>query len=360
VLNNIGMAVLSFLIGFMAIHTYTSRVNKNYSLSDPGLHTKHQSSVEAQLPQISPIYINSNKTIAENINNSQPPIILTTETRKQVPTHNKPELADFSEPKDTELFNKIIQYSIQQNFYQKPYNQIIQAIAKQLLGSPYRADLLNHPGQEKLFVSLSQFDCVLFVETVLAMAKTIALKNYTYLTFENNVQDLRYVNGKINGYCSRLHYFSEWINDNQRRKNIFNITPKLSGFNIDKKLDFMSKHWTSYPQIVNNKTNKDCIAKMETKLIKFNLNYIPIYKINNIYNQLQSGDVIAIATKIDGLDVTHTGFVYINSDQNIGLIHASPNGSVRISNDLKLFVENVESAIGIIVARPIDPRSKPL
>jgi hypothetical protein len=94
---------------------------------------------------------------------------------------------------------------------------------------------------------------------------------------------------------------------------------------------------------------------MEKSLKSLKFNYIPTKEISKVYNQLQPGDIIAIATNIEGLDVTHTGLVYKTAN-DVGLIHASPSGSVKVSRDLETFVSQVEDAIGIVVARPKDPR----
>jgi hypothetical protein len=71
---------------------------------------------------------------------------------------------------------------------------------------------------------------------------------------------------------------------------------------------------------------------------------------------MQAGDIVAIATKIKGLDFTHTGLVYRNRDRSIGLIHASPSGAVKISPDLQTYVNQVKEQQGIVIARPTDPR----
>jgi hypothetical protein len=97
---------------------------------------------------------------------------------------------------------------------------------------------------------------------------------------------------------------------------------------------------------------------MEKHVGRINLEYIPINRIDSAYTKLQSGDIIAIATAVKGLDTTHTGLIYRMQNGNIGLIHASPSGSVGISSDLQSFVANVEDAISIMVVRPIDPRKQ--
>jgi hypothetical protein len=253
-------------------------------------------------------------------------------------------------------FQKIKQFAIANNLHQRPMSEIVQAIADQLLGSSYKAGLLDKSSREKLVISLEEFDCVLFVETVLALSRSIAVQDYSFQTFSDRVSELRYRNGSMDGYCSRLHYFSEWILDNQRRGSVQSVAQYMGGRPLNKNLNFMSSHWQSYPQITSSEANYWCIAAMEKNIGKIDIEYIPINRIDKAYSKLQSGDVIAIATAVSGLDTTHTGLVYRLQNGNIGLIHASPSGSVRISSDLQYFAANVEDAIGIMVVRPIDPR----
>lgn len=266
------------------------------------------------------------------------------------------QISEISTSEDLARFNRMVKYAREEKLSQRSMAEIIQAIANHFIGTPYKAGLLDRSIDEKLVVSLDGFDCVLFVETVVAIARGVAVQDYAYSTFVEHIEDQRYANGKINGYCSRLHYFSEWIAENQKRGTVQNITSKLGGVPLNKKLNFMTKHRYSYPQLANNEINYKCIVEQETKLAELTINYIPQNQIKSLYSQLQPGDIVGVATNIDGLDVTHTGLIYRNADGNLGLIHASPIGEVTISYDLHRYIGRVENAIGIIVARPIDPR----
>ncbi len=264
-------------------------------------------------------------------------------------------LVDQENSENKARFQKVIQ-AFNRKLSDRPFGEIMQAIADELIGTPYQEGLLDQTKEEKLVVSLAGFDCVLFVETVLAIARGVAVQDYQYETFVDHIENQRYRDGKLNGYCSRLHYFSDWIADNQKRGNVANITKELGGVNLPKQLNFMSKHKDSYPQLKNSNSTYQCIVDMETNLESLRINYIPRSQVSRIYNRLQPGDIIAIATDIKGLDVTHTGLVYRTSKENIGLIHASPSGSVRIAPDLQTYVDRVEDSVGIIVARPLDSR----
>ena len=267
------------------------------------------------------------------------------------PDSNNTEREIAAQSEDLARFEKIVQYAKQQNLPDRPIGEIVQAIADNFLGQPYAEGLLDKSGTEKLVVTLDKFDCVLFVETVLAIARGVAVKDYDYQNFVNRIEEQRYLNGKMNGYCSRLHYFSEWINDNQKRQTVENITAQLGGVPMNKQLNFMSQHRSSYPQMVKDEATYQCIVGIEAELAKTTVNYIPTNGIKSIYSQLKPGDIVAVATDVKGLDVTHTGLVYRNADGNMGLIHASPAGQVTVAYDLHRYINRVESAIGIVVAR---------
>ena len=259
---------------------------------------------------------------------------------------------EISDPEDRRIFQKIITDAQDSGLESYSLGEIIQGVATKLLGAKYQAGLLDRFPDERLFISLQKFDCLLFVETVLAIARNIALQDNSYDNFTHRVEQHRYSNGEMNGYCSRLHYFSDWIRDNQVRGNVEDMTKKLGGITLTtKQLNFMTTHRGRYPRLVNSETNYQCIAAMEASLEELAFNYIPTRKIRNIYSQLQPGDIIGVATSIPGLDFTHTGLVYRHSSGNLGFIHASPGGRVVIASDLQNYVRKVRNAIGIVVVR---------
>ncbi|WP_082348868.1 MULTISPECIES: N-acetylmuramoyl-L-alanine amidase-like domain-containing protein [Planktothricoides] len=269
------------------------------------------------------------------------------------PGENRPQALSIYQGLDSEMmrFNQVMQYAIDAKLSDRPLGEIIQAIGEQFLGTPYMAGLLDKSPEENLVVTLQGFDCVLFVETVLAIARGIAQQDYNYQNFRDRVQEQRYRGGKIDGYCSRLHYFSDWIYDNQNRRLVENITQNIGGIPLGATLNFMTQHRQYYPQLANE-SNYQCILNQEARLAHLNIRYIPQDKIATIYPYLQPGDIIATATDIPGLDVTHTGLVYRFPDGGIGFIHASPSGEVKISRDLQSYIQAVDGQIGIIVARP--------
>jgi hypothetical protein len=260
---------------------------------------------------------------------------------------------------DGRIYRRIINDADRHDLPQESMGKIMQTVAEQFLGSEYRAGLLDQEAQETLVISLKQFDCFLFVETVLAIANNIKQQDYNYQAFTHKIEDQRYWQGKMNGYCSRLHYFSDWIDDNSKRGNVKNITPQLGGIDTVKKINFMTTHRSSYPNLAQGDLNFQCIARVEDSLPQ-TFNYIPTKNIRQAYSQLQPGDMIGVATDIRGLDFTHTGLVFQQPNGDMGLIHASPAGKVVIAQDLQTYVGKVENAIGIVVTRAQEPKSPKL
>ena len=80
--------------------------------------------------------------------------------------------------------------------------------------------------------------------------------------------------------------------------------------------------------------------------------YVPQDSIRAVYDQLQAGDIVALVSPIDGLDVAHTGLVYVAKDGSRGLLHASLSDGVVVSPDLQRYVQKIDRQIGMVVARP--------
>jgi cell wall-associated NlpC family hydrolase len=237
---------------------------------------------------------------------------------------------------------------------------VVQRLALEFLGAPYAAGLLDRTADERLVVNLRQFDCLTFVETVFALGRSILAaptqpqpEASQYQAFAANLESLRYRDGKRQDYCSRLHYFADWVGDNQRRGLVRNLTPELGGLPLVMSFNFMTQNRSLYPALRNNEAYT-CMQRVEANLNQQPHWYLPTAAIRSQYRKLRSGDIVAVATRVQGLDVTHVGLLYRNQGQ-VGLIHAAPGAGVKISVDLERYVSRVEDSIGVIVARPVEP-----
>lgn len=253
--------------------------------------------------------------------------------------------------KDSLVFNtKIASFKEIKNQH---LEESLMTIATSFLGSPYLEKTLEIGETESLVVNLSGFDCTTFVENVLAFNLTRDSPGKSFENFTDNLETIRYRNGKLDGYPSRLHYFTDWIKDNEKLGLVKDITNDLGGIMLEKSINFMGTHRNLYPFLADEE-NFRRIRQTEAELAKEELCYLPQNQIVPIESQLRSGDIIALATSIKGLDVTHTGFAIKRPNGRIHLIHASSSGEVKISKEpLVDYLKKIKSNIGIIVARPL-------
>lgn len=157
----------------------------------------------------------------------------------------------------------------------------------------------------------------------------------------------------MNGYASRLHYFSEWIANNEDKGLLKDITSEIGGKPITKDINFMSTHRNLYP-FLSDDDNYEKIKASENYLNNESICVLAQDEIEVNEHLIKSGDIIALTTSIEGLDVTHTGIALRKSDGRIYLLHASTVGEVVISKiPLADYLKKVKNNTGIMVARPI-------
>lgn len=256
---------------------------------------------------------------------------------------------------DRARFHALMAYAADEGLASKPFGTIVQALGERLKGAPYAAGVLDVPADETLLAPLDRFDCVLYVEAVLALARGVAEGDSTYDGYLARVEQQRYRGGRMDGYGSRLHYFSDWVRDGEARGLVVDMTEAAGGVPFAKRLDFMTKHRSSYPQLAHAARFAE-ITRAEADLAGATRFYIPKARVHRAYADLQAGDVLATTTDLAGLDVTHTGFAYDAGDGGIGFLHASPTGGVKVSPDLARYLAGNPRQTGVYVIRPVDPR----
>lgn len=249
-------------------------------------------------------------------------------------------------------FTEIMARAQQEAWHERPPGAVVQHVGLAFRKAPYAEGLLDTELEERLVVDLRQFDCVTFVEIALAMARGILAEDYTYATFTAHLEDQRYRDGRMDGYCSRLHYFTDWIYDNARRGTVVDLTQQLGGVPMAEAPTFMSAHRSAYRQLAASDSLYRELVQVEQAIAAQPRYYIPQDRISEVYSALQAGDIIALATDIDGLDVSHTGIVYRGPEGTVGLLHASLEDGVKVSPDLQRYVQNNRRQTGIVVARP--------
>lgn len=226
--------------------------------------------------------------------------------------------------------------------------------AKQMLGTEYVAGSLEQI-PEKLKVSLVETDCILFVESCLAMAINAKKGIDNPDSLCATVQSLRYRNGKVDGYASRLHYTSEWIRQGEARGIFTEITDVLSADNLSgQRFSFMSTHTDSYKQLKDNPGEIAAIAAMEENLNKYTDYFvIPKEDVKKIEHLLKDGDILGFNTSVEGLDIAHVALVYHKENGEVGFIHASQaDGKVVVdAKSIADYVMGRKSNNGIRIVR---------
>ena len=231
------------------------------------------------------------------------------------------------------------------------------------VGTPYEAFTLeaylraggNPSRTEPLTVSLTRFDCVTLVESCLAVARVAASSRVpSWQSFAREVERMRYRGGKRGGYATRLHYFSEWITDGEKRGLVRNLGAQLGGIEDTRPLRFMTEHRKSYPALASDSVFRT-IGEMERGLDKRPRYVVPTARIPGVVDRIETGDVLAFATSIPGLDVSHAAFAYRDSAGVLRVLHAPlSGGAVEVTRStLPEYVSAIKSSTGILIARPL-------
>ncbi|HXG71582.1 MAG TPA: N-acetylmuramoyl-L-alanine amidase-like domain-containing protein [Gemmatimonadaceae bacterium] len=231
------------------------------------------------------------------------------------------------------------------------------------IGTPYEPFTLeaylkaggNPLAREPLVLSLTRFDCVTLLESSLAVARVADDPGTaSWERFGREVERMRYRNGVRSGYSSRLHYFSEWIADGEKRGLVRNIARELGGIEDRRPLRFMTEHRGSYLALKDDTVFAE-IGRMERGLDDEPRVMIPTDRIAAVADRIATGDVLGFATAISGLDVTHSAFAYRGGDGVLKVLHAPlSGGTVEITRTtLPEYVGAIRRATGILVARPL-------
>jgi len=234
-----------------------------------------------------------------------------------------------------------------------PIADLVVKIGLSFLETPYVAATLENGLEEKLVINLRQLDCTTFAESTLALARTVKLKKKDFESFVAELQKIRYRDGIQNQYPSRLHYFSEWIQNNHKR-GIISELDNQNGVKFDKVINYMSTHPSDYPVLKEHPELIPAIAQQEKELTKTGFMYFPKSNIANLYKYLQHGDIIALTSTIEGVDVNHVGII-IKKGNEFHLLHAPLSGKKVLVSEGPItdFLKPQSKNSGIMIARPV-------
>ena len=200
--------------------------------------------------------------------------------------------------------------------------------ARQFLGVPYVAHTLEVNDKEQLVVNTRELDCTTLVETVTALTLCARQGKKTWNDYLTTLRTLRYRQGKLDGYTSRLHYFSDWIRDKQAMKIVKEIQSPNPPFTAVQRVNvnYMSTHPTAYKALKAQPELLPVIRKQEQQLTGLKARYIPKSALRRntkaLRQAVHDGDIIAITCNKKGLDIAHLGFAVWKKD-GLHLLNAS-------------------------------------
>jgi len=199
--------------------------------------------------------------------------------------------------------------------------------ARKFIGRPYVAHTLEVSDPEQLVVNTRQLDCTTLVETVTALTLCAYRNLYTWRDYLNALMQMRYRGGLLDGYTSRLHYFTDWIDDNSRKEIVSEIQASDPPFTAIQTIDvnYMSRHPEAYKALKAHPEMVAVVAAQEDSLRGHTYRYIPKVEIKDtkaLRNTVRDGDIIAITCSKPGLDIAHLGFAVWHQD-GLHLLNAS-------------------------------------
>ena len=222
------------------------------------------------------------------------------------------------------------------------------AIARSFLGTPYVKGTLDRQAKERLTVNLSELDCWTFVENSLAIAQTGAKD---FATFRSHLQQLRYWGGDVDGYGSRIHYYTGWLLQAEKKGVLTDMTKSLGGIPYKKRIGYISARPGKFPKIKQPDTLRDLKAA-EKRINAHAWSFIPQNNIAQMEHLIQEGDIISLTSAKADLDIAHQGFA-VKINGRIHLMHASSlaHRVIVSKQPLPAYVISQRGQTGIMVAR---------
>ncbi|HDZ25307.1 MAG TPA: DUF1460 domain-containing protein [Candidatus Aminicenantes bacterium] len=263
--------------------------------------------------------------------------------------------AQNKESRTREIFHAIIKRAKGEEWRSLPLGECMGNIGLLFVGTKYVTGTLEGEGPEACRVDLTGLDCITFFENVLCISRILKKDKTSFDDFKDEIIFTRYREGILTDYTSRLHYTSDWIYDNEKKKVVKNITKEIGGEEFPFKVSFMSRNPHFYQSLKEFPEFIETIAMLEKEINKRKHWYIPKSKIKEAQKHIQTGDIIALATNKEGLDYGHTGLAYQDERGKMRFLHASQKKKkVLLDTELYEYIQSIKTHVGITIARPLE------
>ncbi len=249
------------------------------------------------------------------------------------------------------------------DFYWEVYNSNTQEntglrivrMAEGFLGQAYVGGVLERNETESCVINPFELDCVTMIEQAIALARVTEVSKENIIEKLNwELTLLRYRNGEIDGYLSRLHYSKDWALDNIKKGICQDVSKKIGGVKYDKEINFMSSHPQYYRQLKDDKNLISKIKKIENEINQKEIYYIPKDKLtSDVLGKIKSGDLIFFTTNVSGLDYSHLAIARRSEgEEGLGIIHASTIKKKVVAEESLLdYINSVKKHSGITILR---------
>ncbi len=200
------------------------------------------------------------------------------------------------------------------------------SFSKLFLGCPYEANPLigTRDTPEVFTASIEAFDCVTYVETVLALSLAESPDE-----FVDWLRRIRYEDGRVE-WERRNHYMTAWIRNNIRIGAVRRIAVDVRATSKDRLLD-------AVPSLRPTRARFSCVPKREMRRLE---------------RRLRTGDMIFFASMRAQLDVFHCG-ILVRDSGSLWMRHAARSRQCVVEQKLSDFL-GANRMAGVIVVRPVE------
>src|SRR3984885_1834145 len=202
----------------------------------------------------------------------------------------------------------------------------METFSRHFLGCPYTINpLIGSRSEPEVFVaSLDGFDCVTYMETILALSRASSADE-----FDDGLRKIRYQSGSVQ-WIRRNHYMIGWIRSNQRGKKPLTIIAPDGVRAVVKE-----RNLHELPGLPPGPVRFECIPKPA---------------IRKLAPHIQTGDLIFFVSTRPTLDIFHCG-ILVRDGERLLLRHASRSKGGVVEQALNDFLKANRMA-GVVVVRP--------
>ena len=244
-----------------------------------------------------------------------------------------------------------------------PYNYqwFFKHFVERYKGRPYGAMPLDKTAGYKAgmtLVNVETMDCVTFLENFIAAANTYKKINNDWRVYSDeqkfqlflkNLDDIRYYQGANCTWNDRIYYFTHALDVMEKEKKMLKSVGAMAGLPFKKKINYVSTNPRRFSGISDWKR----IQTIEKRLSDAKLFYFPLDDLEKYREVAQNGDLVALATDVKGLDVSHCGLIHVQ-EGDLYFSHASSTAKHIVhAEDFRHYLSKRTSITGIFVYRAL-------